>query len=106
MQIFSLYSIIIKSEGDHVNKLYKKNSYSISRYYHRFFLSGCEKERYYKYTLVLDNAFNTINKVDIFTLGKTEQEVLKKSGTTSIKYCSIWITNLTFRIEAITSLRI
>lgn len=43
-----------------------------------FFLSGCEKERYYKYTLVLDNAFNTINKVDIFTLGKTEQEVLKK----------------------------
>ena len=36
-----------------------------------FFLSGCEKERYYKYTLVLDNAFNTINKVDIFTLGKT-----------------------------------
>ena len=43
-----------------------------------FFLSGCEKERYYKYTLVLDNAFNTINKVDIFTLGKTKQEVLKK----------------------------
>lgn len=43
-----------------------------------FFLSGCEKERYYKYTLVLDNAFNTINKVDLFTLGKTEQEVLKK----------------------------
>ena len=35
---------------------YKKIIYSISRYYHRFFLSGCEKERYYKYTLVLDNA--------------------------------------------------
>lgn len=71
-----------------------------------FFLSGCEKERYYKYTLVLDNAFNTINKVDIFTLGKRNRKFLKKSGTTSIKYCSIWITNLTFRIEAITSLRI
>ena len=59
---------------------YIKNSYSISRYYHRFFLSGCEKERYYKYTLVLDNAFNTINKVDLLLSGKRNRKFLKSPG--------------------------
>ena len=32
------------------------------------FLSGCEKKKYYKYTLALESAFNTVNSVTVFTL--------------------------------------
>jgi len=43
-----------------------------------FILAGCQKgeDKYYQYTLKLTDAFNTVNKVTLFTLGNTDKEIL------------------------------